>query len=216
MNIFRPVTLLDRPPRMDSDDFVNLPGILAEIAEISGREAAELIAKHRGGSRVYFPPSAALRTDHWIVALVGAERAVMIAKEIADPCGLKVDIPFGPNGPVNQACRSRLALVRSMTLDGASAALIARHLGITDRAVRSIRANLRQTGQLPTKAAKVAQRIASIRASGDRVIPSKVEENIIRLIRSGLSTSQICERMGLDQKVVRNIRSNLTFREFNK
>lgn len=158
---------------MTSSDFRDLPGILAEIAEIAGREAAELVAQSKGGCRVYMPPSAGLRSDHWLAAVIGPEKALMIAKALGDPIGYRVDIPLGPTCEGARAARTRASTVRSLTLEGASATAIARRLGITDRAVRMIRERLRRTGDLPPE----VQRPSNLgqRATGKRLaMPTKV------------------------------------------
>ena len=155
---------------MPPDNFNDLPGVLREVAEAAGREAAELIAEARGGSRVYFPPSDKLRSDHWIVVLIGADRAVKVSEAIADPIGVRVDVPFGPASQTRQTSRSRIAVVLSMTLDGESATSIARHLSITDRSVRLIRERLRRSGELSANTPSPAS--VGPRAKGQTLIKS--------------------------------------------
>lgn len=156
---------------MTSSDFRDLPGILAEIAEIAGREAAELVAQFKGGGRVYIPPSAGLRSDHWLATVIGPEKALKIAKALGDPIGYRVDIPLGPTCEGARVARARTSAVLALTLDGASATAIAHRLGITDRAVRMIRKRLRRTGDLPLE----VQRPSNFgqRASGKRLATPK-------------------------------------------
>lgn len=53
-----------------------LPGILGEIAEVAGKEAAWALAMSYGGSRIYIKADAS--PGYWLVELVGAEAASKI------------------------------------------------------------------------------------------------------------------------------------------
>lgn len=108
-----------------------LPGILAEIADIAGEDAALAVAAARGGTQVYIPPSP--DRDHWLSRLVGPKAA----KDIADrlTCGvggMRVDLPLGPKG---HAARAR-AKVDRMIDDNRSERDIALATGYTIRGVR--------------------------------------------------------------------------------
>lgn len=59
-------------------DDLDLPGVLDEIAEIVGREAALTISEHYGGVRVSIP--AKLHAEHWLVKLIGARKAQDLAE----------------------------------------------------------------------------------------------------------------------------------------
>ncbi|MEM7426745.1 MAG: helix-turn-helix transcriptional regulator [Pseudomonadota bacterium] len=78
---------MDRAPR--------LPGILGEIADVAGVEAARAVAKARGGCRAYFV--AKPLPDNWLVELVGMELAEAIGAELAPAQGgLELEVPYGP------------------------------------------------------------------------------------------------------------------------
>lgn len=124
-----------------------LPGILAEIADIAGEDAALAVAAARGGTQVYIPPVP--NRDHWLSRLVGHQAA----KEIADrlTCGVggrRLDLPLGPKGLI---ARGR-AKVDRLIGDGRSERDIALATGYTSRAVRMRKARhkgKRDDRQLP-------------------------------------------------------------------
>lgn len=114
-----------------------LPGVLAEIAEVAGEDAALAIAQARGGTQVYVPPVPP--EDHWLCQLVG----VTAAREIADAltCGIsgrRLELPLGPAG---HGANIR-AKVDAMLRDGASERDIALATRYTTRAIRRRRAKL--------------------------------------------------------------------------
>jgi hypothetical protein len=59
----------------------NLPGILADIADIAGTEVALKIAQSHGGTRVDLPPQA--KEGHWLTELLGFETADKICRGLA-------------------------------------------------------------------------------------------------------------------------------------
>lgn len=74
-----------------------LPGILAEIAEIAGEDAALAVAAARGGTQIYIPP--APDRDHWLSRLVGQQAAKAIAERLTCGVGgMRIDLPLGPKG----------------------------------------------------------------------------------------------------------------------
>jgi hypothetical protein len=114
-----------------------LPGVLAEIAEVAGDDAALAIAQARGGTQVYVPPVPP--EDHWLCQLVGLKAA----RDIADllTCGVggrRLEVPLGPAG---HAANIR-AKVDAMLRDGASERDIALATRYTTRAIRRRRAKL--------------------------------------------------------------------------
>lgn len=129
---------------MGPDAAVNqLPGILAEIANIAGEDAALAVAAARGGTQVYIPPVP--DRDHWLTRLVGHPAA----KEIADrlTCGvggMRVDLPMGPKGA---AARLR-AKVDRMLRENRSERDIALATGYSARSVRRRRRQLLRAGRL--------------------------------------------------------------------
>jgi hypothetical protein len=124
-----------------------LPGILAEIADIAGEDAALAVAAARGGTRVYLPPVPG--RDHWLSRLVGHEAAKAIADRLTcGIAGMRVDLPLGPKGLI---ARGR-AKVDRMIADGLSERDIALAAGYTTRGVRmrkALRMKKRDDRQLP-------------------------------------------------------------------
>lgn len=115
-----------------------LPGVLADIAEVAGVEAALAIATARGGTEIYVPPVPG--ADHWITRLVGADAALAIATLLTcgQGNGMRIELPLGPTG---HAARQR-AMVDSMIAENRSELEIARATGYTIRTVRRRRARL--------------------------------------------------------------------------
>jgi hypothetical protein len=120
-----------------------LPGILADIADIAGEDAALAVAAARGGTQIYIPPSP--DRDHWLSRLVGQQAA----REIADrlTCGvggMRVDLPMGPKGA---AARLRSKVDR-MIRENRSERDIALATGYSSRSVRRRRRQLLRSGRL--------------------------------------------------------------------
>lgn len=108
-----------------------LPGALAVIADAAGLDAALKVAEAKGGTRTYIP--ATLKDSHWLVELVGMERAQVICACLVDgPKGEEIEIPLGPAGR-QQKYRRRL---RELIDEGRSKPEIARLLGIDVSTVR--------------------------------------------------------------------------------
>ena len=132
-----------------TDETVELPGLLGEIEEVAGRQAAMLIMADHGGRRMKFPSPRPLEenpnryVNNWLVKSVGAEKALAIVRELF-PAGGQVDIPSGMD-------RLGAAARRKFVLDNASSFStreIALRLGMTDRGVRMIKASLRKEGAI--------------------------------------------------------------------
>lgn len=115
-----------------------LPGVLAEIAEVAGDDAAMVIAQARGGTQVYIPPVPP--EDHWLCQLVGMDAARAIADYLTCGQGLgrRLDLPLGPAG----YSATMRAKVDAMLRAGASERDIALATRYTTRAIRRRRANL--------------------------------------------------------------------------
>lgn len=120
-----------------------LPGLLGEIAEIAGLEAALAIAEEVGGTRVSIP--ARVADDHWLVKTAGREAAEKICDHlrILSPDGREagarhVVIPRGPTGLMAKA-RTRLAKELEA---GTSAREAARRSGLSERTAWRMRARL--------------------------------------------------------------------------
>ncbi len=108
----------------------DLTGVLAEIAEVAGETAALQIAHAKGGlERVYIPTPERLAAGHWLVDLVGADKARAIAQRLG---GGHIEIPMGET-----ARRARKWAVMRQALDaGKSGAEAARMAGVHQRTVR--------------------------------------------------------------------------------
>jgi hypothetical protein len=127
---------------------MKLPGILQEIADAAGIDAALKIAKAKGGTNVCLPGVDGARRDCWLTRLVGEEAAVKIALSYG-PKGGRVDIPLGPfsrSALVAAEIRRRLEAAESVSE-------IARAVGCGARAVYRHKERLReeQSRQAPTK-----------------------------------------------------------------
>lgn len=115
----------------------DLPAILAEIAEVAGRDAALAIADVRGGTQIYLPPVP--DADHWLCRLIGIEAARKVADRLTMGVGpRRVDLPLGPSG--HQA-RVR-AKVDAMLAEGRSERDIALATRYSTRAIRRRRQQL--------------------------------------------------------------------------
>ncbi|KAB2878119.1 MAG: helix-turn-helix domain-containing protein [Pseudorhodoplanes sp.] len=124
---------------------MEFPGILAEIAEAAGEEAARKVAEARGGSRVYLPSVASLQSGRssWLQELVGMDAALKIAEACA-PIGVNVLIPLGPANPR----KKMIASVRERILAGESVSQIVKAVRCTERTVERERQRLRAEGAL--------------------------------------------------------------------
>ena len=120
-----------------------LPGVLAEIEEVAGREAALTIAASHGGLNKGFPSPSLLEqspetyADNWLVQCVGHELALKIVSEIF-PAGGRVDIPTA-----SHAIRREFVLGNAHQLSVSEMATL---LEMTERGVRHIKASLRKEG----------------------------------------------------------------------
>lgn len=115
----------------------NLPGVLAEIAEVAGESAALAVAFERGGTQVYLPPVPA--PDHWLSDLIGLDPARAVCERLTCGVGgLRLDLPIGPAG---NGAKAR-ARIDAMIAENRSERDIARATGYTIRTVRRRRAAL--------------------------------------------------------------------------
>ena len=108
-------------------------GILGDIAEAAGDAAALALAHARGGlEAVYIPLPDNLVPGHWLVELVGLDKARAIAQVLG---GGAVEIPLGHAAKAEQRRRVAMdALAR-----GKSSAEAARIGGCTQRTVRRVK-----------------------------------------------------------------------------
>ncbi|MGW1423640.1 hypothetical protein ACWAT4_26365 [Bradyrhizobium manausense] len=116
-----------------------LPGVLAEIAELVGNAKALQIAAHAGGTRIYFPSK--VHPDHWLVQCVGLDAAGKILERFAgDTC----DIPQAGHGSYARFRRSVAARIEQLEGEDASSKDIARDVGVSQRTVHRRRAARRE------------------------------------------------------------------------
>lgn len=116
-----------------------LPGILGQIEELVGRDAALILARERGGTTMTFSG----RQDGELARIIGAEKAQRIAGQFGGVIKYRI-----PMAHVRGARGRRLAAAR-MSAQGASAAEIARELDIHERTVFRVRERQRETPDLP-------------------------------------------------------------------
>lgn len=112
-----------------------LPKSLREVADVAGLDAALALAEAYGGRRVKLPSS--FRPGSWLDKTVGEEAAKAIIGHFGTA---PLDIPLAGAGTYAQLRRNMAARFDELTAQNASAAEIARALGITERAVRLRRA----------------------------------------------------------------------------
>ncbi|MBA4050959.1 MAG: hypothetical protein C0472_03570 [Erythrobacter sp.] len=120
-----------------------LPGVLAEIEEVAGRQAALTIAASNGGLTKGFPSPSLLEqspesyANNWLVQCVGHELALKIVSEIF-PAGGRAEIPTA-----SHAIRREFILGNAHQLSVSEMATL---LEMTERGVRRIKASLREEG----------------------------------------------------------------------
>jgi hypothetical protein len=128
----------------DTEAHEGLPGLLAEIAEVAGLDAAMTLAEAVGGTRVTIPARAS--ADHWLTTTVGPKAAEAIcdhfrilSAEGREAGARHVVIPRGPAGCLEKA---RLRLARELD-KGVSAREAARRAGLSERAAFRMRARMK-------------------------------------------------------------------------
>ncbi len=139
-------------------DHLPLPGVLAEVEAVAGRDAALLLAGEKGGTEIYLPSPRSLVNDHWLVTMLGRVAAERICAHFRthsprDHRGKGRDFTEHKGGGVRVEVPKATSLmrrlqVRWMSLAGVSTTQIARQLRMTTRGVTRIRASLRATGEI--------------------------------------------------------------------
>ncbi len=128
-----------------------LPGILGEIADLVGIEAALAVAKAVGGGRAYVPRRPG--PDHWLVQAMGPEKAAIVADYFTTSrSGMELDFPPGPAGTYRQEQVARAARLRELNDQGLSVKQIARRTGLSRRGVQFFRAREREADDRDDKA----------------------------------------------------------------
>jgi len=108
-----------------------LPGTLAEIAEVVGVETALKVAETVGGRRAYF--AANPRPDNWLAVAVGLEAAKAIGSHLAPgKSGIELEVPLGPMG----ARARKWRLIHEMIAAGATKSEIVRVTGVHPKTVQ--------------------------------------------------------------------------------
>lgn len=112
-----------------------LPGILGEIADAVGPQAALEIARAYGGVRKDIPARA--RKDHWLTECVGFEMADRICRHLAiqDADGRRKGVVYHeviPLGPASTMKRARRQLVDALHA-GKSVRAASREAGLHER-----------------------------------------------------------------------------------
>jgi hypothetical protein len=118
-----------------------LPGILGDIADIAGNEAAYEVARSHGGTRVSIPPRAT--EGHWLTELLGFETADKICQGLAtlDPDGKLrgVQNEIIPRGPASLLTAARRRAQEALD-EGKSAREAARIAGLHERTIWRMKA----------------------------------------------------------------------------
>lgn len=118
-----------------------LPGILAEIADVAGEEAALAVARVRGGTQIYIPPKPA--NDHWLCKLIGQEEAAAVCDKLTAGVGSRrADVPMAQFSAYRAESRNRYAVMDQMIAAQKSEREITLATGYTSRAIRRRRAKL--------------------------------------------------------------------------
>ncbi|HOV02937.1 MAG TPA: helix-turn-helix domain-containing protein [Hyphomicrobiales bacterium] len=127
---------------MTSASFEGLPGILAEIAEAAGLEAAIRMAEVKGGRSVYIPAKVSDR--HWLAVALGREAADKVCRHFSvNGGGVRLLIPLGPAATM-KAARRRLAKALE---EGATTTEAVSRSGLHERTVYRARARRRDDSQ---------------------------------------------------------------------
>ena len=102
-----------------------LPGVLAEIEELAGRDAALALCRALGGTSLYVPGPMYIHASHRLVRGVGTDSALKIAERFH---GETIDIPL-----------ARQALVKDLAARGLKPEDIASELRLSVKTVRRYR-----------------------------------------------------------------------------
>lgn len=109
----------------------DLPGTLAEIAEVTDVETAMKVAATVGGRRAYF--AANPTSDNWLTMAVGHEAANAIGSQLAPgKSGIELEVPLGPMGARARTWRR----IHEMIAAGATKSEIARATGVHPKTVQ--------------------------------------------------------------------------------
>ena len=125
-----------------------LPGILQEIAEVAGRDAALAVAEAKGGQDVFIV--ARLKSKNWLVRAVGLQRAQLISGHFTSgQSRQKITIPAALSSAHLAEKRRREARIIEAIERGDTANQIAEACGVHIRTVRRWRSHLRRSKKAP-------------------------------------------------------------------
>lgn len=121
-----------------------LPGLLAEIADVAGIDAALAVADAVGGRRAYIPRQPG--PEHWLTVAVGGANAARIADHFTTGrTGAELEFPVGPGGSYNRERRRRARQIADLVERGLQSTEIARQAGITRRGAQMAKARIAGT-----------------------------------------------------------------------
>ena len=121
---------------------MRLPGLLQEIAEVAGEDAALKVAAAVGGTRQYIPGS--LGDEHWLIDALGRAKAEAVCQHFSHvdeegrPSGQHWQIPLGPVAN-DKVRRRRMAQALAK---GASARDAAQSVGAHERTAWRVKARM--------------------------------------------------------------------------
>lgn len=119
-----------------------LPGVLREVAEVAGVDAALRIADLRGGARVTIPSR--VTPDCWLSLAVGKDKAQALSRHFTSGyTSIEILVPLGPTGARAEQARA----IERLLNEGLSGGQIARQLRISDRTVTRHKLRLREAAQ---------------------------------------------------------------------
>ncbi|MCO5082632.1 MAG: helix-turn-helix domain-containing protein [Rhizobiaceae bacterium] len=113
----------------------SLPGVLREIADVAGVEAAWALARAHGGTTVYIPRD--VDEKHWLAQLIGLEPARRLCVHFRVRVGVDVLIPMARLGQQQER------LLRSLEA-GLSAQEAASVAGMHERTAYRARARMKK------------------------------------------------------------------------
>jgi hypothetical protein len=120
---------------------MKLPGILAEIADVAGEEAALAFARAKGGTTIYLPPKPS--ENHWSSRLIGSEAACKVCDRLTAGVGpRRLYLPHGPTGRIAGLRAADQAVIDQMIEDQSSERDIALATRYSERTIRRRRAKL--------------------------------------------------------------------------
>lgn len=118
-----------------------LPGILGEIADVAGLDAALAVAQTKGGTVARI--AAKLSDENWLVKAVGIENAQRISAHFTAGRGIDLLIPLGPTGSFKRDQARRAEAYTRALASGRNVQETARIVGVTRRSVERFRARPR-------------------------------------------------------------------------